>query len=634
MIGLFGKDKRDESKVAEKFAPIVLRTDNVAKEILEVAKNYGVPTNEIDFTLLSVHTYTRVNDGSESEFEELYEEDMIIFDDESMLLNPQFEIKQNYEIELFHRQEDDKNEIDSAIGANSAKSSIYFTIKPGSKLHWYDAFERDLLLYIDKKKLRTNILIKIFDKVMYDSIRPFVAKLRVDESLELKEKEMLHVAQAIDPIATRNDKLLLNYEKKNEALSEQERIDYAKRGYISSVVKGEVIITYIKAKEGRPGRNCRGEYIAPSEPKISQEPTFSVTEKIEIKEDEDKIEYIAKESGYVLFEGGLYDIKQDVEVSEISFKTTGSIETDLDADVSINVKESDVFKDAIGMGMDVEVSELNVDGNVGPNATIRANKVEIKGQTHKSSKINAKEVDINIHKGLAEGEHIHVTRLEHGEIVCAKASVVQALGGTIRASEIEVETLGSHNTLMASHRIEITKFKGSENSFIIDPVLRRSGKKELEKNEKEIHEAKIALRQLDKEIAQKQERLDANEKSFNELKKRLLHYKKNGVKIPSAFLAKYKQFQAAYAEVDALKKERRQKSEHIELMAAKHDAYQGDIFSARIIVHVPWSGHNEIKFKLIEPEVELSYVPKPTDKRVFGLKKDEDDEIVIAQFDS
>jgi len=631
-MGLFGnKDVSVEEE--EKFAPIVLRTENVAKEIIEVSKNYRVHVHNIDFNILSVHTYTRItSENSDSEFEELYEEDLVILNDESMLLNENFEIKQVYEIELFYRTEADKNSIESSIGANSQKSTIYFTLKEGSIIEWYDEFESDFILYINKKKLRANLLIYVFDSVMYDPIKIFVAKLRVNETMEITEKEMLLVAQSIDPQLSVNDKLILNYED-NEEKNSNEKVDHSKRGYITSVTKDEVIITYIKAQLGTPGRNCRGEFIAPKEPQVTCEPKFNISESISVKDEDGKIEYLAKESGYVTFEGGTYDIKKDVEISEISFKTTGSIETGLDADVNISVKESDIFKDAIGMGMEVEVSELKVDGNVGPNAKIIANKVNIEGQTHKSSFINSDKIEVNIHKGKAEGREIHITRLEHGEVVGDDVSISQALGGTIRANEVKVETLGSHTTIMATSRIEINKLKGEENTFVIDPVLRKSGKAELEASEAEIHDSRISLRHLDEEIVAQNELLEKNKKTFNDLKKRLLHYKKNGVKMPSAFVAKYKQFQEAYAKLDELEKERKQKNDRIELMSAKHDAQQGDVFAARIINKDVWKGHNEIKFKLIEPLMELSYIPKTSDKKIFGLKKDSEGDIYIGQFD-
>jgi len=51
--------------------------------------------------------------------------------------------------------------------------------------------------------------------------------------------------------------------------------------------------------------------------------------------------------------------------------------------------------------MEVEVSEIDVKGNVGAGAKVHAKRASIEGQTHKESKIYADDLTINIHKGIA-----------------------------------------------------------------------------------------------------------------------------------------------------------------------------------------------------------------------------------------
>ena len=80
----------------------------------------------------------------------------------------------------------------------------------------------------------------------------------------------------------------------------------------------------------------------------------------------------------------------------INFKTTGSITAGLDSEVSMNVKELDTTKDAVGSGMTVEVTEIDIEGNTGPNSVVYAHKASVGGQTHKDSKIRADKLDINM----------------------------------------------------------------------------------------------------------------------------------------------------------------------------------------------------------------------------------------------
>ena len=120
------------------------------------------------------------------------------------------------------------------------------------------------------------------------------------------------------------------------------------------------------------------------------------------------------------------------------------------------------------------------------------------------------------------------------------------------------------------------------------------------------------------------------------MKKRLLQYKKSGVQMPTAFVKKYKQFQQIQAHLESLKDELVQKNERFELLAAKHQAFQSDIFKAKVICHDQWKGHNEVVFKMIEPELEVSFVPPEYSTfEVLMLKEDEESqEYYIAPVES
>ena len=612
---------------AKTIQPVVVRTDNVAKELMYVATTNDVPVASLDFNLLETQTFTRIGaEGKEVDWEELASDELEQLNDKESLLNPEFQIRQMYEIEIFSKTEGDPLEgLDLSIGANGVKTRIFLTIKPGSHVTFYDNFEKDLIELANKKKLRANLMIDILDAPMHDALAGIVAKLRVNNDVTFKEKEMLQVAQGLDPVPTINDKMILHYEKKSENKDEAGRVDHSKRGFMLSVVQDELLMEYIKPKIGDPGRNCRGEFLKPREPVVSNEPNFTVTDKIEVKESEDKIEYVAKESGYIKFENNAYDIATEMEITEISFKTTGSIDTQMDADVSINVKESDSMKDAIGQGMEVEVNEINIDGNIGPNATVKAKKAVVEGQIHQSAMIEADELKINVHKGMAKGKNVSVTRLEHGTVIADNVKISQATGGKVMGKDIAVDIVGSHVTLTARNVIEIEKITGSENQFIITPVVMENGKEALSENEKKLLEAKKQFSDIEKEVSKLEVLLKQNERAYQDMKKRMLQYKKSGVKMPTAFVQKYKQFQEHQQQLEKYKAEYAQKEERLNLLSAKHNAFQSDILNARVINKGRWRGHNEIIFKLIEPEIEVSYVPpEGSEGNILALCQDEE----------
>ena len=634
-MALFGSSQKTVT-TSNKVRPTVVRTQNVAKELQKIAKSYETSVDKLDFNIFDVQTYTRMFDGSkETEWELVGEDELYELDEESALLNPFFQMKQMYEVEIFSKssQHEIYKDLKLAVGANATKCKVYLSILANSQVKYSSSFEDEFRMMIKKRKIRAGILVDIFDEMVEDVVSKLVAHIRVSEKVVYKENKTILIAQSYEPTLTINDSLLLHYEKKDD-IDEKTKIDYASRGFIKNVTEGEILIEYIKAKEGKPGRNCRGEYMSPTEPIIANEPTFGIDDTIKIQETDNSIKYIAKENGYIAFDDNTYKIKTDVDIDQISFKTTGSISSGRDSDVSIVVTETDAVKDAVGVGMHVEVSEIEIEGNVGSNAHVSALKASIGGQTHKTSTIRADELDINVHKGHGYGKNIKITRLEHGEVDGDFVSITQAIGGVIRAKEIDIEICASHVKATASKRIEIQKLQGSENIFTIDPLVKKDAKKGLHDNEENVDELKLELRNLKVEIQKYNKLIKGGMAAFLDVKKRLLHYKKSGVKMPASFVKKFKEFQAMQEMLKNLQKDFEEKNDKLNLLDTQKVSFQDDILDARVINRSRWIGFNEIRFKLVEPDIELVYKPKEgTNDKIFGLVEVEEGEYEIRPLD-
>ena len=629
-MALFGSEK-DQVLRTNKIRTTVVRTRNVAKELQKIAKSYEVSVETLDFNILEVQTYTRDNDGTkETEWELLPADELYQLDEESALLNRLFQIKQMYEIEVFSKSgEDLYKDFKIAIGANATKCKIYLSILANSQVQYHKHFEQEFTILLQKKKIRAGVLLNVFDEMMPDVISKITARVRVEEDVTYKKNETILIAQGYEPTLTIDDALILHYDKK-EDVDEATKVDYASRGFIQDVKKDELLIEYIKAKKGKPGRNCRGEFIQPTEPKVKNEPTFNVDDTIRVVETEISIQYIANENGYIALESNTYVIKTDVDIGEISFKTTGSIITGVDSDVSINVAEKDVLKEAVGTGMVVEVSEIDIDGNVGQNAKVTALKATVGGQTHKTATVTADQLDINVHKGHAFGKNIHITRLEHGEVKGDVVDVTQALGGTIQGKEVTIEVCSSHVNATASRRLEIQKLLGSENIFTIDPVLQKEEQKGLSETKQEIAELRTDIKTVSKELTKYAQLIKDGTSSFIDLKKRLVNYKKKGIKMPASFVTQYKKFQDMQITYKELKEEQESKEEKLKLLTAQTKSFQDDIFDARIINRDRWVGFNEIRFNLINPKMELVYKPQEgSSEKIFGVVEVEEGEYEI-----
>jgi len=624
-MALFGS-KNKEVVATKHIRPTVIRVQNVAKELVALAKSYNVRVDSIDFNILEVQTYTRMSDGKETEWEEISQDEIYELGDEEAILNPHFQIKQMYEVEFFSKQIEDNpyKDFNLAVGANATKCKVYLSIKEGSKVSYSSRFEQELTMLINKSKVRAGILINIFDEMLPEAISKISAHVRVEEDAEYTKNETILIAESYEPTLTVHDELVLHYDKKDD-LDDNAKADYASRGFIESVKKDELLIEYIKAKIGKPGRNCRGEFMEPKEPEETETPTFTVDETIREEDTPKSIQYFANENGYIKLEGTVYGIKKDVDLGEISFKTTGNITSGLDSDVSLNVKEADAIKDAIGNGMEIEVSEIDIEGNVGSNAKIWALKATVGGQVHKTAELRAEKLDINIHKGIAYGKNIKITRLEHGTVDGDVVNIAQAIGGKIKAKEINIEICASHVTATASRLIEIKKLHGSENTFIIDPLVKRSAQEGLDDNSKHIQDLELDVRDIKKEVDKHIKLVKDNTASFIDVKKRLINYKKNGIKMPESFVKKYKQFNQMQEHLKNIQETYSIKEDQLKLLTSKISSFQDNILDARIINRDHWSGYNELIFKLVDPEIDISYKPaEGCPHKVFGLVELED----------
>jgi hypothetical protein len=114
-------------------------------------------------------------------------------------------------------------------------------------------------------------------------------------------------------------------------------------------------------------------------------------------------------------------------------------------------------------------------------------------------------------------------------------------------------------------------------------------------------------------------------KTFNDVKKRLMYYKKNGVKMPESFVKHYKQFQRMQGHLVNIQKEYKAKNDRLILMTTKTASFQDNIFNARIINRDKWVGRNELIFKLVDPPIEVSINPEEgSPEKVFAIVELED----------
>ena len=614
-MGLFDKIMGDNSaKVKEEkkkpeFKSIIVESENISREIKGIAGANNLSLSQLDFKIIKVKTSYSID--KEEGWIEADEEKLKQFKDKDFILNSDLKIKQMYKVDIFKIQEDENKAVLPPIilGGNRALTKIIVTIKKDVEVKYFSKIENRIIEEINKKKIRAGILVGIHDEMMHKDIKIIISGIRVNGIMN--EDSMFVVCQGIDPVLPINDNFIYHYKQKFSQEDEQGRVDYSKRGYILAVSKGDCIMEYIKPQFGIAGRNCQGKFMSVREPLSANEMLVNYTENILKKEDDEKIKYVAGQNGYVTEENpGSFDIQENIEVDEISFKTTGSIETDMSAEVKINITESDVFKDAIGPGMSVETYELNIEGNVASGARIKAEKLTIGGQTHQTSTMEAKNAQITIHRGTVIAEVANIDRLEGGKIIGDIINVKKAIGGEIIGKNIVIEELSSNVSITASDTIEIKELKGTNNKFLIDPSMTKEFNENIEKINKKIKELSLRLKSIPKVLEEKKRVIDKTKATVKMVQEKILELKKDGKNPPVTLLSKIKEFQKSVNEYnESLKKF---KDDKLQLKNLKEDLNQVQmkVFSAKIINHSPWREYNEIKFKLISPAIEKVYNTK------------------------
>ena len=614
-MGLFDKIKgsnKDDAMQSDgetsDFKPIVIDTINVIKEIKNVAIANHLKPTELAFKLLRTTTYYS---DEKSENNEMNAEEMKLLLDDNFLLNPNLKITQHYRVEIYKIADEEESHTllpDITLSGNKNLTKIIAIIAKSHDIKYTSKLEEKMIEDIQIKKIKAGILVGIRDQNMYKEVKKIVANIRVNGIID--QNHTFVVCQGVDEVAPINDDLIFHYKKKVNAKSADGKIDYSKRGYVLAVDKDECIIEYIKPQPGTAGRNCRGAFLPVKEPRKTNETVIGITENLTKKENETSIKYIANRGGYVNFDKGNYDIQDQMEVNEVSFKSTGSIDASLGSNIKINIKESDILKDAIGAGMSVETTEVHVQGNIGSGAKIKAKIAEIGGQTHQSSYIEADTVIISVHRGEANGQDVEIDRLEGGKVIGNTVHVKQMIGGEIIAKSVKIDNLLSNAKITASEILEITELKGNNNKFIIDPSVTKEFNELIESINQKIVKLEEELKAYPRQLSAKKEFIDKNKPMAEMVKDKIMELKRSNVEPPVTLFAKIKDFQSKVIDYNNFLQIFKDKKEELQEYKEDLNKVQNKVFEAKIINHSAWKEFNEIRFRLICPPKDVTYNPK------------------------
>lgn len=587
--------------------PTQIQTSTPYISLKELSKQYSVPVEFIDFKILDILTYYKNKDNEEPVF--VPEENLDFFDDNAFYLDETLEIEQVYDVEFFDVRLNAVPKLPKIeIGVNSTVTKVVAKVKATKDCEYEQHYEDKLFEYIAKQLMKAQILIGIRIGKLKDELKQIASVVHVKG--ELDKDYILNITQGINPKKATDAKILYYYKDKLDAIKEEDKVDYADRGFVFGVAQDEVIMEEKKSHEGQNGRDARGKLLAVEKPKEDTDKEISISENIERVENDDSIIYIAKKSGYVVEKNGSFDIEERIEINEANFKTTGSIQAGTDTNVTLVVRETDTIKDAIGTGIIVEADEIEVKGNVGANAMVKANEVTIGGQTHQKAKIYAKNAKISIHIGKVEAENVEIDRLEGGNVVAKRVKINSVVGGSITAQNIQINTLGSNCTITASHLIDVRYLRGTDNKFIIDTSKMPESAEATQEQLNKIEYTKAELTSLLKNIETKKNVINENKDSIYTIKAKVEELSKAKVIPPVTFMKKLKEYQGLVNEYNTLLKIFKDKKELLATLKDELEIMQNGIFSAKVINRGNWVELNEIRFVIVDPPQNVTYISK------------------------
>lgn len=560
--------------------------EDIKFTIKQIASQFNKDPDTLDFILQAITTYKKnLHDYAPEPLKENEVNEFL--ENLNNLLEPSLTITQYYSILIVEKE---KNENKFHFISNKSFSEAYLILRAGFVFN-QEEFEN---LYLQIRKIKAwNKILFINEKAEKLALKEFLQSLKYP----LKQEVCYLLCQSFNFIPPAESHL----EFKKEIT-----------GQFQTILKDEVICIFHKALKGKPGRNIRGQYIIPEDPKSLNQPCLLKfdTTSIQTKDYPTKVEYLAAIGGILKYKEDILSIEDTLETKEVSLKTTGSLIGEIESGTEINITEADSLKEALGQGMEIQASKVNIQGNVGANAQIHAKEVYIGGFTHQDSKIFATDAEIQTHKGYLKAQNIKIHTLEAGIIEGKRVEVEKMYGGKIYAEEIFIQHLHSNAFLYATKQIQVITMQKGENRFYIAANYSLDTK---ELYNTLLHKKNTSIKeaiQLTKELKVESLELKKLKNTADEMRQILIQYKKTKTTPPSYLLSKFEEY---HARVVALK-EKRQKINALSaaFKEARDALNQLDSNTKNGIIEVQsgWIGYNEIHYIFHSPQKEFMLIPR------------------------
>lgn len=597
--------------------PTIQTSTNVMADLLQSAKSWDVPVDNIDFDLLSYETY--FNGTIDEDWQNLRDCILLERTTENEIRSKIFLIRQEYQIRIREYQPHPYLDLRFSLATDKYKSKVVANIEPSSKIPLKKGIQEWLKEAIKAKMLRHGFLIGLYDGNLDREINRLLLKIQKEGPITSLYK--LPIGEFLPPVLPIDDTIILHFKKNKESKS-----------FINGVQPGELIFEYIFPKHGRDGRGCDGSFIEVPEPKVKYASYIVINEEtIYSEEDASSIRFYASVSGFVERKKGVFTVSQELHIESASFKKTGSIETGLEKEISLKIKRNESSEDSIGSGVTIDVQKLDVSGTVGGNAKIQACEVNIGAQTHRNSQINVTDVaNIHLHRGNLKAKEANIDIVETGKIEADVVRIKKMVGGEIIAREIYIDILYSNARITALESITIGTIEGEGNKLIIDPHSIESYHDKIFALEVDIRDKISRIQMESKEFASRQLSFKEKNSRIKQIQQRIVATQKSGAEPMKADLVRLQQYKIEAETLKQLHENIKRSEEH--LIAMKEELsklYEADLHAV-VTHHGIYNGKNRIVF--IDPKTRQEYGITPEGKvTLIRLRQEGDEKKILLE---
>lgn len=587
-----------------------LSTD-ITEDLLQAANNLGISADTIDFDLLSYETYFK---GTvDDEWQILGEQSLLERSTEVELRSDIFLLRQEYQIRIREYRPHPYLDLRASIATDKYKSKTVLIIDQQSTIPLKKGVQEWIKEAIVHKQLRHGLFIGLYEQNLDREINRLLLKIQKEGPLNAPYR--LPLGEFFPPVEPINDTIVLHYKQNKEGKS-----------LIEGVHPDDLILEYIFPKHGRDGRGCDGKHIKVAEPRIKYASYIVIDpETIRSEEDAGSIRFYAKVSGFIERKRGVFTISQELQIESASFKKTGSIETGIDKDISLKIKQNLSDEDSVGIGVNIDVQKIDVSGTVGKNAKIQACELNIGAQTHRHSQINVTEsATIHLHRGTLKAKEAHIDILESGKVEADTVHVKKMMGGEIIAREVYVDILYSNARIVALESITIQKIQGEGNNLIIDPHAAESYHEKISALEINIRDKTSRIQIQSKEFITRQLSLKEKVARVKQIQQRVVTGQKNGEVPMKADLVRIQQYKTEAETLKTFGEEIKESEENIHVLQEElNKLYEADLHAV-ITHHSHYNGKNRVFF--IDPKTRKEYAVTPEGKATHIRLQQEGDE--------